>query len=79
MEIEQRTEELRDSYRYPGFYPSRKVYIARWDEGARVMLLTRREKKQSVMYVGRYIEAGMIGGVVEYETYPAAMREYSLS
>jgi len=46
MESGQRTEELRDQYRHPGFHPSRVVCVASWDDGARIIRLTRRSKKR---------------------------------
>lgn len=61
MRNEQQTEELRDRYRYTGFYPSRMVSIARWDDGARIIRLTRRSKKLDVARVAWSIEGGTTG------------------
>jgi hypothetical protein len=79
MRNEQRTEELRDRYRHSGFYPSRAVEVARWDDGARVLRLTRRSKKLYVAAVELSIEDGTIGGDVECETLHVETRGSSLS
>jgi len=79
MEKAQRSEELRDQYRHLGFYPCRSVEVAGWDEGARIIRLTRRSKKRFVVGAGRRIVAGMIEDVEECEILGAAMRGYFLS
>lgn len=38
---------LRDTYRFPGFTPSQKVCGVDGDAGARIIQLSRREKKLS--------------------------------
>jgi hypothetical protein len=67
MRKERRTEELRDRYRHRGFYPSRTVSTASWDEGARVIRLTRRSKKLNAVDAQRCIKDGTIdvGGECE--------------
>lgn len=79
MRNEQRTEELRDLYMYAGFYPSRTVNVAPWDEEARIISLKRRSKKLNVVCAEKFIEAGMTGTFVEYVTCPVEMPEFSLS
>ena len=44
--------ELRDIYRFPGFYPQPKTSGIFGDPRALVIRLKRREKKQSVVPVG---------------------------
>jgi len=77
MESVQRTEQLRDQYRHPGFYPSRAVGIATWDDGARIIRLTRRSKKRFAVAVRLSTEDGTIAEYGEYETFRAAMLESS--
>lgn len=72
-------QELRDQYRHPGFYPSREVTVAQWDEGARVIRLTRRSKKRSAVDAVRSIRAGMIDGLEEYEISRVAIRVFFLN
>jgi len=46
METLDETEtELRDAYRFPGWVPQRVVRLVAHDPDARVVTLTRREKK----------------------------------
>lgn len=72
-------QELRDRYRYPGFYPGRTVTVAPWDESARVIRLTRRSKKRNAVHVVLFVEAGTTGGYDGCETYRVAMRGFSWS
>jgi hypothetical protein len=72
MDGAQRAEELRDQYRHPGFYPSRVVKRASWDDGARIIQLTRRSKKRRAAGARRFTEAGTIGARGECETFLAA-------
>jgi hypothetical protein len=67
MESVERTEQLRDQYRHPGFYPSRAVGIATWDDGARIIRLTRRSKKRFAVAVRRSTEDGMTAECGESE------------
>jgi hypothetical protein len=68
MESVGRTEQLRDQYRHPGFYPSRAVKIAPWDDGARIIRLTRRSKKRFAEAVRLFTEDGTTAGYGECET-----------
>lgn len=79
MSNEQRTEELRDQYRHGGFYPGGKVSIASWDDGARIIRLTRRSKKRYAAGAAWSIEGGTTGAAVLYETLDAAVLGYTLS
>ncbi len=54
----QRTEQLRGQYRHRGFYPSRAVGIATWDDGTRIIRLTRRSKKRFAVAVRLSTEDG---------------------
>ena len=48
-------KELRDIYRFPGFYPQQKISGIFGDPRALVIRLKRREKKRSVELVERSI------------------------
>jgi len=48
-------KQLRDIYRVPGFWPGRRVFGVFGDPRALVIRLKRREKKQSVEPVERFI------------------------
>ena len=79
MDKERQKEELRDRYRHPGFSPSVKVEVAQWDEGARIIRLTRRSKKLFAAFVGQRNRAGTTEGCGELEICPVVMSGYSLS
>lgn len=59
-----KSKQLRDSYRFPGFYPSLTVSGLFGDSHARVIRLTRRSKKQSVGRAARFGAAGTIASRV---------------
>ena len=60
-------KRLWDTYRYPGFRPSTKVYGIFGDPKARVIELHRREKKRLVVPVGMFNKVGTIARSVELE------------
>jgi hypothetical protein len=62
MESMRRIEQLRDHYRYPGFYPSRVICVASWDDGARIIRLTRRSKKRFAVAARLSTEDGTTAG-----------------
>ena len=68
MKKRDQNQELRDRYRYPGLHPSRTVPVAAWDEGARIIRLTRRSKKRNAADVGLFGMAGTIAAADGYET-----------
>lgn len=78
MVIRDKTEELRDRYRHPGFYPSQKVLVSPNDAGARIVRLTRRSKKQSAVDARQSIEDGMIDESVMSEILDVQMFGYFL-
>jgi len=78
MAIEDKTEELRDRYRHPGFYPGRGVLIAPKDSDARIIRLTRRSKKQFAVNARQSIRDGMIEESVIFEILDVLMFEYFL-
>jgi len=65
---------LRDSYRFPGFYPSVTVSGVFGDHRARVIRLTRRSKKQSVQPVKVFTTAGTTEGFAEFAIFRARAR-----
>lgn len=77
MESAQRTGQLRDQYKYPGFYPSRAVAVAVWDDGARIIRLTRRSKKRFAAAARLSTEGGTTADYGECETSRVAMLESS--
>ena len=79
MGMAQRAEQLRDQYRHPGFYPSRAVGIAPWDDGARIIRLTRRSKKRFAESVRLSTEAGTTAAYGVFEIFRVATLESSLS
>ena len=54
-------QELRDAYRFPRFVPMRPVGGIFGDPQARVVTLTRRQKKQSAVPVARQRGGGTTG------------------
>jgi len=69
-------EELRDRYRHPGFYPSREVTVAPWDDGARIVRLTRRSKKQCAADVVMFRRGGTTDAPDGYGTFPVVMAAF---
>jgi hypothetical protein len=72
-------QRLRDDYRHEGFYPNRYVEVANWDSGARIIRLSRRSKKQYVVFAVPCTEDGTIGETVEQEICHAARLGSSLN
>ena len=66
----------RDSYRFPGFYPGLTVSGVFGDPIARVIVLTRRSKKQNVAPAGTLRAAGTTAAVGAYAICLAAMRVF---
>ncbi len=64
-------QELRDAYRFTGFVPMRTVHGIFGDPEARVVTLTRRQKKQSAVYVARQHGRGTTGTRDASATFPA--------
>ena len=58
-------KRLRDSYRFPGFHPSRSVRGLFGDPRARVIALTRRSKKRRAVTVVAPREVGMTANCAE--------------
>jgi hypothetical protein len=79
MKKRDQNQELRDRYRYPGFYPSRTVTVAVWDEGARIIRLTRRSKKRNAADVGLFGMVGTIAAADGYETCRVVTHAFSWS
>jgi len=79
METLDATEtELRDAYRFPGWTPQRRVRPVAGDPEARVVVLTRREKKRHVGRAARGIARGTITAAAGFGTSRAA-RSTSIS
>jgi hypothetical protein len=63
--------ELRDAYRFPGFTPSRTVLGVQGEPLARVVTLTRRQKKRSAAPAARLSAHGTTARDAGYAIYPA--------
>ena len=63
----QKKRQLRDEYRFPGFYPKPDVQGIFGDPKARVVTLVRRQKKQRAV-VEQFTRASTIGRVVVFGT-----------
>src|SRR3989338_4852036 len=61
----QKKRHLWDEYRFPGFNPGQDVQGIFGDTGARVLVLRRRQKKQSVVPAGRSIGVFTTGRFAE--------------
>jgi hypothetical protein len=59
---------LTDSYRFPGFYPAQAVTGVFGDPKARVIKLTRRQKKRRAGFVAGCTEASMTAKSAVCET-----------
>lgn len=70
---------LRDEYRHEGFYPSRYVERASWDDGACIIRLNRRSKKRFVVFAEGFTEVGMIGRTVVHEIFRVQRSEFFLN
>jgi len=68
---------LWDEYRFPGFHPRASVQGIFGDHGARVIVLKRRQKKQSVVPVARLIEVFTTGRFVESGIFRVAPRGFT--
>ena len=66
--------QLRDEYRFPGFYPKSEVQGIFGDPKARVVTLIRRQKKQSAV-VERVTGASTIERAVVFGICPAEAHE----
>jgi len=53
--------ELRDEYRFPGFYPETEIQGIFGDPRARIITLKRRQKKQLVVFVALFMGVFTIG------------------
>jgi hypothetical protein len=67
-------KQLRDSYRFPGFYPGVMLSGVFGDRHARVIRLTRRSKKRSAGRVGSFGVAGTTASDAEFEICHAGRR-----
>lgn len=65
--------ELRDAYRFPGFTPSRAVFAVEGAPDARVVRLTRREKKHAAARAAPRTAPGTIAGPAGSAICPAAI------
>ncbi len=48
-------QHLRDTYRFPGFIPAQEIQVDEMDDGARIIAMKRRQKKQCALSVGGHI------------------------
>jgi hypothetical protein len=69
----EKRQRLADEYKYPGFRPLSIIRNHPGFEGARIITLQRRQKKQSVEIADRRITHFMIGKSDSSETCLAAM------
>lgn len=69
-------KQLRDSYRFPGFYPGVALSGVFGDRHARVIRLTRRSKKRSVEHVAAFGVAGTTASRAEFEICRAERRAF---
>ena len=67
-----RERQLRDAYRFPGFFSASTVYAVFGDPRVRVLTLHRRQKKQRVESVGVGTAASTTRSAVWCETCPVA-------
>jgi len=70
---EPRRRRLSDAYTFPGFRPRQFIEGIFGDHRARLVRLTRRGKKPSVVPVERDNSVGTIGVLVESATCPMAI------
>jgi hypothetical protein len=63
-----RKRQLRDAYRFAGFFPASTVYGVFSNPQVRVVTLRRRQKKQRVEFVGVGTAASTIRSFVWCET-----------
>ena len=66
-------KHLWDAYRFPGFTPSHELKGVFGDHKARVIQLSRRQKKHSVVSVALLAKVGMIREPARSEIFPAAI------
>jgi hypothetical protein len=71
------SKKLEDAYRFPGFRPLPTVQGIFGDAHARVVTLTRREKKQSAVLAAWSTEASTTGSGGVYETFLAEDSAFS--
>jgi len=71
-------KRLVDEYKYLGFRPLSTVKIHPDMPDARIITLNRRQKKQYADIVGRFITRSTTERYDLYETFHAAMHEYTL-
>ena len=67
-----RGHQLREAYRFAGFYPASTVHGVFGAPKVRILTLHRREKKRRVAFVGVGIAAFTIRNIVWCETCPVA-------
>jgi len=70
--------QLRDAYRFPGFRTNAAVHGIFGDHKARVITLTRREKKRSLAVAARPTTLGTTAKQSWCATYPAATPGHTL-
>jgi hypothetical protein len=69
-------KRLTDAYRFPGFSALQQVKGIFGDSKARVIILKRSKKKQSVQFVESRIRVFMIVRSAVFATFPVAMPVY---
>jgi hypothetical protein len=67
-------KHLKDSYKFPEFYPGATVSGVFGDQTARVLRLSRRSKKRYAVHAKSSTAAGTTAGRDESETFPAGRR-----
>jgi len=72
----QKRQRLVDEYTYPGFRPLSTIRNHLVDPDARIVVLRRRQKKQSAGVVGKFIIRSMTGKLVLSGTSPAGTVAY---
>lgn len=72
-------QRLSDAYRFPGFIPEHEIQTKNADDGARVIRMKRRQKKQFVQYADEVVVVTTIVENDKFVTCLAASFEYFLS
>jgi len=72
-----RAKTLKDSYRFPGFYPATKLRGVFGDRQARVIRLARRSKKRFAERAVRQVAAGTTGNENRSAIFRAERRRFT--
>ena len=71
-----KTKSLYDSYKFPGFIPERRIKGVFGDKNAVIIPLIRKEKKQHVAAVAKFLIGFMTGKKEMFEIFHAVTNVY---